>query len=135
MPIQRLKPGTQAVEEVWDDQGGVFVQDPQAPRAPVLSYGPPRGKAKTRDVMFSCPVSAIPEPVIGLLSLWNECRLMGLPPVAGGVLEQPVSVRKAFPIFAREYEQATAEQRAVGAEFSATVATMATLQALFGGKK
>jgi hypothetical protein len=130
--VQRLREGK--VVTVWDEHGNVFTPDPTRPSVPAYSYGPAQGKAKTRNVMFTCPVSGIPEPVIALLELWNECRLMGLPPVQGGLLDQPLSVRKSFPIFTREYEAATARERAAGSHLAASAATMATLQALFGGK-
>lgn len=132
MLIKRLRTGGRAVEEVAEEWGNVFAPDPARPTAPVYSYGPSQGKARTRDVMFTCPVSAIPAEVFDLLSLWNECRLLGLPPVAGGVLDQPMAIRVSFRIFAREWDHASQGQRTAGAEFAAATATMATLQALFG---
>lgn len=80
-----------------DAQGGVFRPAPGALRV-AWSYG----QGAKREAMFSCPVSAIPGIVFDLLELWRDCRTLRVLPLAGGYLDQPLLVRRAFPIFERE---------------------------------
>jgi len=68
----------------------------QKPAADGKSKAAPVGEGA---VLYQCPVSAIPSEVWDLLELWWGCRLTGLPPIAGGFMDQPESVRRAFPVF------------------------------------
>jgi hypothetical protein len=52
-----------------------------------------------QEPVFTCPVSAIPDVVWQLLDLWLSCRSMKALPLAGGVLDQPYVVRRAWPMF------------------------------------
>jgi hypothetical protein len=72
---------------------------------PVYAYG--HGTAK--DPVFTCPVSVIPEEVWTVIDLWLTCRAMKALPVAGGVLDQPLIVRRAWPVL--EAEMAPHERR------------------------
>jgi hypothetical protein len=98
--LLRRMEGTALVERI-DLTGGVFEPNAKAGvNRPVFVFGD--GDAKTP--VFTCPVSAIPRAVWELLELWLQCRGMNALPVAGGVLDQPVTVRRAFPVFAAEHE-------------------------------
>lgn len=81
----------------WDPGGGVFLPIEGA-TYPVFAFG----HGKIKDPVFTCPVSAIPEPVWDLIDLFLTCRSMKLPPVAGGVLDQPYIVRRAWPVLEAE---------------------------------
>jgi hypothetical protein len=74
---------------------------------PAYAYGPPTAKVKAP--VFQCPVSAIPSVVWDLFEDWWACRLMGTLPLAGGWADQPLLVRRAFPVF--EALMRTEEQR------------------------
>lgn len=112
-----------------DSTGGVFAMVPGKALRPAWSYGNP--KRKTRDVMFQCPVSAIPDEVFGLLALWQNCRLTRTLPVAGGFLDQPPIVQRVFPIF--EAEMRGTEQQGGNAEEAAALAVGAMVKAMGGG--
>lgn len=67
------------------------------PLRPAYAYGPTGAKVKTP--VFQCPVSAIPPVVWDLFEDWWACRLMHTLPLAGGWADQPLLVRRAFPVF------------------------------------
>lgn len=117
---------------IVDELGGVFSPIPGSPIRLVYSVGHP--DAKTKDPMFTCPVFAIPQGVFELLGLWNECRLLGVLPRAGGLLDQPLSVRKSFAVFATEWEKVEGRRGQSGAAASAGMAAAAVLKAAFGRK-
>lgn len=101
-PVKKLtRLASGGIAESVDQLGGIFT--PVKGQRPVYSYGP-KGQGGTRAVMFQCPVSAIPDPVWELLMLWRDCRTMKALPVAGGWLDQPKMVRRAFPVFEREMQ-------------------------------
>lgn len=112
--------------------GNVFRPVPGQPLTIAYSYGPAEAKSKTP--MFTCPVSAIPDEVWDLLQLFHECRLMKLPPVQGGVLDQPLLVRKSFPIFEQEMAKVRMSEDAMRAQHAAMATGMTVVTALFGGK-
>lgn len=88
------------VTERVDGLGGVFLPIiDKGITTPVWIYGPP----KQEQVMFSCPVSSIPTEVMDLLALWWACRHLHTLPLAGGFLDQPLSVQHAWPYFEMEY--------------------------------
>lgn len=115
--------------EGWDELGGVFRPVPGQGK-PVYTFGP--GPVK-QDMVFQCPVSAVPVAVWELLHAWWACRLMKCLPKAGGFLDQPLTVRWAFPIF-EAYQQGT-ESNDRNPEAVAALAVGATLRAMFGGKR
>lgn len=92
--------GDNGVEvETWDEGGAVFV--PSLERGvtrPVYAYG----HGKVKDPVFTCPVSAIPEGVWSIVDLWLTCRAMKALPKAGGVLDQPLVIRRAWPVLEAE---------------------------------
>lgn len=112
-----------------DPTGGVFASVPGKRLKPAWSFGNP--KAAARDVMFSCPVSAIPAEVFDLLILWQNCRLTRTLPVAGGFLDQPSIVQRVFPIF--ETEMRGTEQQGGNAEEAAALAVGAVVKMMGGG--
>src|SRR5204862_19335 len=65
---------------------------------PVYLYGPP-GHTQ---MLFTCPVSAMPAWVLELYAIWRMCRLARALPHAGGFLDQPMLVQRAWPIFEDE---------------------------------
>ncbi len=116
-----------------DELGGVFTPIPGQPIRVVYSVGHPESKSK--DPMFTCPVSAIPTEAFELLSLWNECRLLGVLPKAGGLLDQPQIVRRSFVIFASEWRKVDQGNQNQGAAATAGLAAASVLKAAFGGGK
>jgi hypothetical protein len=88
----------------------VFSPVPGKGQRPAYSYGAQDGP--TRAVMFQCPVSAIPDVAFDLLELWLECRTMKALPLAGGWTDQPLLVRRAFPVFETEMQALEAQRRA-----------------------
>lgn len=132
-PVQIVTLGRDGRKQTKVDPGGaVFVPIPGKAARPAYGYG--RKDGASRSVLFTCPVSAIPDQVFELLGLWHECRLMGVLPLAGGWLDQPSGVRRAFPIF--QQEQRHVDQAAKGnpQDVAALTAAM-TLKAAFGRKK
>lgn len=112
--------------------GAVFAPVPGRRMRPAFSFGSPR--AATREVMFTCPVSAIPDAVWEALDLWNRCRLTGTLPVAGGLIDQPMVVQRAFPIF--EIERRAAEQAGgTSPEKAAALAVGALMKAMGSGRR
>lgn len=113
------------------DLGGAVFVPSVAKRivAPVYAYGHP--DAPTKAPVFTCPVSAIPAAAWELLALWWECRAMKALPKAGGVLDQPLIVRRAFPVF--EGEARVAERTRTAQD--ATSSAVAAVGAMFGGKR
>lgn len=103
-----------------DPGGAVFApaQD-RGIQMPCYASGP--AEATIRAPIFTCPVSAIPEAVWHLLELWLTCRAMKALPLAGGVLDQPLSVRRAFPLFEAETAPIDhqRDQQALGAAMTA----------------
>lgn len=84
---------------------------------PLLKLGVTRpiwmfGHGSVQTPVFTCPVSAVPAAVWDLLDLWFTCRAMRALPKAGGVLDQPLSVRKSFPVFEAEHEVVLRRRRA-----------------------
>lgn len=105
--------------------GGVFVPVAGKVVRPAYVYGPKDGD---RSFMFQCPVSAIHPDLFALLDLWHACRLGGALPLPGAWLDQPLSVRRAFPVF--EGYMRSIEQR------MATTAMMTASLGMFrGGSK
>lgn len=107
-----------------DPCGGVFVAAQGAARPIDWQIGHP--SSSRRDAMFTCPVSAIPEAVWDLLSMWWQCRTLNALPVAGGFLDQPVIVRRAFPVFEQEMRKAERLNQET-AQANATTALMAAV--------
>lgn len=102
--------------------GGVFAPVPGRALRPAYAYGPP-GRA-TKDVLFQCPVSAIPDDVWTLLAHWRACRAMGCLPAPGAFVDQPLLVRRAFPIFEHEMRAAEASRGASNDMLAAVLAAM-----------
>ena len=83
--------------------GGVFTA-PKQGALPVFTTG--ADGDKQRELLFTCPVSAIPAGVWQIVQLWNRCRLLGVLPVAGGFMDQPRVVQIAFPVLQAEWTRA-----------------------------
>lgn len=84
--------------ETQETGGGVFRSLPEKGlREPIWLYGPKKDR-----FMFSCPVSSIGQDLIDLYSLWFACDVMHTLPCAGGLLDQPAIVQRAFPYFSDE---------------------------------
>lgn len=116
--------------------GNVFRGVKGETHAPVWGVDYPTAKdPKNRLSLWTCPVSAIPKEAWDVFLLWNESRLIGLPVVAGGLLDQPAIVRLAFPVFAQEYLAMRRRQGDSGAESTALMVASAMLQGLFGTGK
>lgn len=126
-----VAPGGRKVIKV-DALGGIFTPIPGTPIRIAYSVGHPDSKSK--EPMFQCPVSAIPVEVFELLGLWNECRLLGVLPRAGGLLDQPQIVRQSFVTFANEYAKVDTARGQGLAAASAGLAAASVLKAAFGGK-
>ena len=75
-----------------DRCGAVFQAVQGKGLRPAYSFG--AGDAK--DVMFTCPVSAIPDDVWHLVAVWNACRLTKTLPMPGGLLDQGIAVSDLF---------------------------------------
>jgi hypothetical protein len=104
----------------------VFGPDPErGVTVPVYWYG--RGRVK--DAVFTCPVSAVDPGVWDLLNLFFESRAMRLPVKPGGLLDQPIVVRRAFPIWESEMTRLERDEQA-STQFTA----MATLFGIRGGQ-
>lgn len=115
--------------EKWDPAGAVFV--PALERGvtrPCYAYG---HDPKAKDPVFTCPVSAIPDEVWTLLDLFLTCRAMKSLPKAGGVLDQPLIVRRVWPVFEAEMERHERQSSVNGS----MVATTAMLTALLGRRR
>ena len=127
------KPGLagKVIERV-DNAGGVFTPVPGKPITLAYSWGPKTGKGQTRSVMLTCPVSAIPDEVWTLLALWWQCRLMRMAPVPGAFLDQPLMVRRAFPVFEMEYLGVERSQAAHGQQAVAQMSVIGAMQVLRG---
>jgi len=110
----------------------VFAAVPGKATRPVYSYGPKEGN--TRDVMFTCPVYAIPSVAFELLNLWWECRLNRVLPVRGGWLEQPAIVRRAFPVFETEMQKVENKRAAAGPQAAAAAAVAGVVAAAGKGR-
>lgn len=115
------------MHETTEPLGGVFAPVPGRSLRPAYAFGPASAAAK--DVMFQCPVSAIPEVVWTLLAHWRSCRAMGCLPVAGGFADQPLLVRRAFPVFEHEMRHWESSRG------SATDAMAALMAAFRGGRR
>lgn len=111
-----------------DRLGAVFV--PLKGQRPAYSYGPE--ESETRDLMFTCPKSAIPDLVWELLAVWNSCRLMQTLPAAGGLLDQPVLVQRYFPLFDMEMRTVEAIEAKRRAEAAAVMVGTIVVKALTG---
>jgi hypothetical protein len=107
-----------------EHRGGVFAPVPGKGQRPAYTCGPKtaRDGDQSDTLLFQCPVSAIPSEVWDLLHLWWACRQMGLPPVAGGFLDQPKMVQLSFPIFEALMKGVEAGQRAGGRHQAAGLA-------------
>lgn len=96
---------------------------------PIYYFG--RGQIKTP--VFTCPVSALPDWMWDLFDAFIQSRLMRLPVVAGGLLAQPLIVRRAFPIW--EQEMATSERELdASASMAANTSLLTTLLTMRGGR-
>lgn len=112
--VEVIRRGPHGTVRSLDRTGGVFRPSPRhGLTAPVYSLGWP--DAPTKEPVFTCPVSAIPSACWDLLELWYTCRALGALPLAGGALDQPLSVRRAFPVFAAEHEAGQWRLQALGA--------------------
>jgi hypothetical protein len=132
-PVQWVRKHGARAMKVLDRGGGVFLGLPKlGVVAPVYAF--PEG-AKTQEPIFTCPVSAIPPAAWRLYGLWIECRGLGALPYAGGVLDQPLIVRRAFPIFDAEARAAEVTRGAHASAAGSAAGTAAVLAAAFGGKK
>lgn len=100
-----------------EQYGGVFAPLKSATR-PVFWFG--RGQVK--DAVFTCPVSAIAPEIWDLLELFFQCRAMGALPFAGGALDQPIVVRRVWPIL--EAEMRASEQQAAAQNQAALLGMM-----------
>lgn len=101
-PVTFIRKRHNRAVEKSDRGGGVFVPDgARGLVRPVYSYGPEG--SKTLDPIFSCPKGIIPAFVWSLLDIWFASRTMGALPKAGGVLDQPLSILRSFPIFETEH--------------------------------
>lgn len=89
-----------------DPGGGVFVAVTGKGQRPAFSFG----QGAQKDVLFTCPQSAIPDEVWDIVDLWNRCRLTGVLPAAGGLLDQPGVVQRFFPVLNAEYQAVTHRQ-------------------------
>lgn len=121
--------------------GNVFYPAPvkagQSPLSIAYSYGPePIGKKQTgvspKTPIWTCPVYAVPSEVFDLLQLFHECRLFHLPPVQGGLLDQPLMVRRSFPVFEQEMLRVEATHDSVRAQHAALATGAAIMGAMFG---
>lgn len=130
-PVEIQKRTTGKPVKVIDRCGGVFAAVPRKAVRPAYGYGPK--DATTRDVMFQCPVSAIPQEIWQLLIAWWQCRNLGLPVRAGGADDQPGIVRYAFPFF--EAEMRSVESKNGSPERAAAMAVGAMVKAMGGGRK
>ncbi len=124
-PVEIVRKVGGTIARYIDRGGAVFVPAPaRGIVAPVYVYGHP--EAKTKDALFSCPISAIPSAIWDVLELWLQSRALRVPVVAGGVLDQPLIVRRAFPIF--ELEQSARDyQRNANASASGAAAVLAAI--------
>lgn len=109
--------------------GGVFAPVPGKATRPAYTFGPATGAARSRAVMFQCPVSAIPELAFDLLELWFDCRRMRTLPVAGGWLDQPLVVRRAFPVFESEMQHVERHNAAAAPQAAAAAAVAGVVAA------
>lgn len=82
----------------------MFAPVPRARLRPVYPFG----RGPRAGVLYTCPVSAIPEVVWDVLSLWASWRAFRVLPRAGGFLDQPMVVQRYFPVL--EAERAVAER-------------------------
>lgn len=104
-----------------DELGAVFLPAvAQKITRPVFAYG----AGRLQDPVFTCPVSAIPDVVWSLIDLWLTCRSMKALPHAGGVLDQPYIIRRAWPLLENAMrplerrEQADVQMQALAAMMS-----------------
>lgn len=102
--------GKVATKQEW---GGLFQPVPGKQQRPVYSVGPANASVKDL-ILFQCPVSAIPDWIWELLLAWWNSRLMRTLPAAGGFLDQPVLVRRAFPVFEQEMQAWERSQQGTG---------------------
>lgn len=135
MPLQLVTTRRQGrhgkMIEDLDTGGGLFTPVPGAGQRPVYRMGP--DQAKEPQLVFQCPVSAIPEEVWKLLVLWWQCRLLGCLPVQGGFEDQPVMVRRAFPIFEQEQRAVELGRSLTGPQEAAALAVGAVFKMMHGG--
>lgn len=110
------------MQETHEPLGGVFAPVPGHALRPAYAYGPPTSAAKA--VLFQCPVSAIPDVVWTLLEHWRSCRALSCLPAAGGFADQPLLVRRAFPIFEHEMRSWEAGRGTSSDALAAVIAAM-----------
>lgn len=113
-----------------DLQGGIFTAVQGKRQRPSYSFGP---DGDGRQVMFQCPVSAIPFVVWQVLSLWNSCRLLNTLPEGGGLLDQSVEVQRFFPILNAEMASVQGNKGNT-AEQAAMLAVGTMMKAMTGGR-
>lgn len=98
-----------APEKVTDSAGAVFAplrlspKDGRSAERMVYAYGPPKATQISQSAMYTCPVSGIPDWVWTLVGLWHECKQLGTLPLSGGLLAQPLIIRRAFTILESEW--------------------------------
>lgn len=128
MVVERIGQGGR--HRYTDPSGAVFAAVPGKAARPVYPFGPPMKDGQP--ALYQCPVSAIPEEVFDLLDLWWNCRAMGLPPVPGAFTDQPLMVRRSFPVFEREYLHVLRERADQGQASAAALAVGAVMKGLAG---
>lgn len=133
MEIVRQGAGNTLVKRI-EHQGGVFAPVNGKGMRPAYVCGPKDGKLEGDPlILYTCPTSAIPVEIWQLLNLWWACRLAGLPPVAGGFLDQPVMVQFAFPIFEAQMRAIEQSRQVNGQQQAAGMAVAAMTKVLTGG--
>lgn len=136
MPVQTVRTRSQTVQGMVtkvDLAGGLFTPVPGKGQRPAYTFGHPN--ATTRPVMFQCPVSAIPEELWDLLALWWNCRKMRALPCSGGYLDQPLIVRRAFPVFESEMTLIEHGRSVDGPQQAAALAVGAVVKMMGGGRR
>jgi hypothetical protein len=85
------------------------------------------GRGAIKAPVFECPVSAIQPWIWDLLELFLQSRAMHLAPKVGGLIDQPLIVRRAFPVW-------EAEMTALEREQQSTV-QLSAMAAMFGARR
>jgi hypothetical protein len=126
-------------KEVVETEGGIFADSPKLKAARggrppfIYAMGPPEAKQKTP--VFTCPRFVVPEWMWGLLDLWWYCRHLGALPFAGGVVDQPVVVRRAFAVWNAEMERIERSRAAAGRGAELAAAMAGGLAQIFGARR
>jgi hypothetical protein len=130
-PVEVVRTGRSGRRIVKIDRlGGIFTPIRGKRLFPVFGFGADDQK---KDTMLTCPVSAIPDEVWQTVHLWQLCRLTRTLPVAGGLLDQPMVVQRAFPILDVEQRKLDAKHPS-GPEQAAALAVGQMVKLLKGGR-